>query len=122
MCLKHIGFTVIFIGILEGIAETVAGLSKGYFGKQSDLSGKRMAFIRLGYALSAISKPMMAFFVYPAWISNIVDKKDLATAFGTYTGFQSICALIASSTCGLIWYKFGPMTSFLITAGSRLWS
>ena len=68
MFLKHIGFTVVFIGVLEGIAEAVAGLSKSYFGKQSDLSGKRLPFIQLGYALSAISKPMMAFFIYPVWI------------------------------------------------------
>jgi MFS family permease len=66
--LKSIGFTVLLIGILEGIAEAVAGLSKGYFGKMSDNSGKRTPFVRMGYALSAISKPMMAFFIYPLWI------------------------------------------------------
>jgi MFS family permease len=51
-----------------------------------------------------------------AWISNIVDKKETATAIGTYTGFQSIAALIASSVCGLLWYNFGAMVTFLITA------
>jgi len=68
MFLKQIGFTVVFIGILEGIAEAVAGLSKSYFGRQSDLSGKRLPFVQWGYAMSAISKPMMAAFVYPLWI------------------------------------------------------
>ena len=68
MFLKHIGFTVLFIGILEGIAEAVAGLSKPYFGKLSDSSGKRLPFVQLGYALSAISKPMMVVFIYPLWI------------------------------------------------------
>jgi MFS family permease len=68
MFLKHIGFTIVLIGILEGIAEAVAGLSKSYFGKQSDLSGKRLPFVQLGYALSAFSKPMMAIFAYPIWI------------------------------------------------------
>lgn len=66
--LKSIGFSVVLIGILEGIAEATAGLCKGYFGKLSDNSGKRAPFIQLGYSLSAISKPMMALFVYPAWI------------------------------------------------------
>lgn len=66
--LKHIGFSVLLIGILEGIAEAVAGLSKPYFGKWSDNSGKRLPFVQLGYALSAISKPMMAVFFYPVWI------------------------------------------------------
>ena len=66
--LKTIGFSVVLIGILEGVAEATAGLSKGYFGKLSDTSGKRVPFIQLGYALSAISKPMMAIFIYPLWI------------------------------------------------------
>ncbi len=68
MYLRSIGFSVLLIGVLEGIAEATAGLSKGYFGKQSDVSGKRVPFVQLGYFLSAISKPMMAVFVYPGWI------------------------------------------------------
>ncbi len=66
--LSSIGFSVILIGVLEGIAEAIAGLSKGYFGKLSDNSGKRLPFVQLGYAFSAISKPMMAVIVYPLWI------------------------------------------------------
>jgi len=66
--LESIGFSVVLIGILEGIAEATAGLCKGYFGKLSDNSGKRAPFIQLGYSLSAISKPMMILFIYPAWI------------------------------------------------------
>ena len=66
--LKSIGFSIVLIGILEGVAEATAGLSKGYFGKLSDASGKRVPFVQVGYALSAISKPMMAMFIYPLWI------------------------------------------------------
>lgn len=66
--LKSIGFSIVLIGILEGIAEATAGLSKGYFGKLSDVSGRRVVFVQMGYALSAISKPLMAVFVYPVWI------------------------------------------------------
>jgi len=66
--LRSIGFSFVLIGVLEGFAEAVAGLSKGYFGRKSDLTGKRLPFVQLGYALSAISKPMMAVFVYPLWI------------------------------------------------------
>ncbi|MBP7463965.1 MAG: MFS transporter [Bacteroidales bacterium] len=66
--LKTIGFSIVLIGILEGIAEATAGLSKGYFGKLSDVKAKRVPFVQLGYALSAIAKPMLAVFVYPLWI------------------------------------------------------
>lgn len=74
--LKHIGYSAIFIGVLEGIAEAVAGLSKSYFGKWSDLSGKRLPFVQLGYAFSAISKPMLAILTYPWWIflTRTVDR------------------------------------------------
>lgn len=66
--LKSIGFSIVLIGILEGLAEATAGLSKGYFGKLSDNSGRRVPFVQIGYAFSAISKPLMALFVYPVWI------------------------------------------------------
>lgn len=74
--LETIGFSVVLIGILEGVAEATAGLSKGYFGKLSDTSGKRVPFVQLGYALSTISKPMMAVFIYPLWIffARTVDR------------------------------------------------
>ena len=74
--LRTIGFSVALIGILEGVAEAIAGLSKGYFGKLSDLSGKRVPFVQIGYAFSAVSKPMMAIFIYPLWIffSRTLDR------------------------------------------------
>ena len=66
--LESIGFSILLIGLLEGLAEMIAGLSKGYFGKRSDIQQKRLPFVQLGYALSAISKPMMALLSYPLWI------------------------------------------------------
>lgn len=82
--LKEIGFSVLLIGVLEGIAEFIAGLSKGYFGKRSDEQGFRLPFIRQGYFLSAVSKPMMAVFTFPWWIflARTTDRlgKGLRTA------------------------------------------
>lgn len=66
--LQQIGYTAVFIGVLEGVAEAMAGLSKSYFGKMSDTSGKRLPFVQLGYALSALSKPILAFVITPVWI------------------------------------------------------
>jgi MFS family permease len=66
--LKDIGFSVLAIGFLEGIAEFVVGVSKGYFGKRSDDIGKRLPFVKLGYFLSAVSKSMMVLFSFPLWI------------------------------------------------------
>jgi len=66
--LTSIGFSVLIIGILEGIAEAIAGLSKGYFGKMSDHIGKRTPFVRWGYGLSAVAKPMIVFIANPFWV------------------------------------------------------
>lgn len=66
--LKSIGFSVFLIGVLEGLAEFTAGISKGYFGNLSDSKRSRLPFIQWGYMLSAISKPLMVVFVYPLWI------------------------------------------------------
>jgi sugar phosphate permease len=44
--LKHIGFSVLLIGILEGLAEAIAGLSKCYFGKLSDRLDSRVPVVR----------------------------------------------------------------------------
>ncbi|MBK5271716.1 MAG: MFS transporter [Bacteroidia bacterium] len=66
--LREIGFTVLWIGVLEGLANFTAGISKGYFGKMSDEKGLRLPFVKWGYLLSTISKPLITFFVYPLWI------------------------------------------------------
>ena len=82
--LKQIGFTLAWIGVIEAIAELTAGISKGYFGQWSDSIGKRVPFIQAGYTLSAITKPLMAIFALPLWITfiRIIDRvgKGLRTA------------------------------------------
>jgi MFS family permease len=127
--LRSIGFSVLLIGILEGIAEATAGLSKGYFGKLSDQTGRRAPFIRLGYALSALSKPMMAAFIYPLWIflSRTLDRlgkgirtgardallSDEATAatkgriFGFHRSMDTLGA-VAGPAVALVYLYFYP--------------
>ncbi|HAI74753.1 MAG TPA: MFS transporter, partial [Microscillaceae bacterium] len=69
--LQSIGFTVVWIGVLEGFAEAIAGLSKGYFGRLSDTMQQRKSFVQGGYALSALAKPLMAASVLPVWVFAI---------------------------------------------------
>lgn len=66
--LRDIGYSALFIGILEGLAEAVAGLTKSYFGKRSDALGKRLPFVQMGYGLSAVSKPLLVLLISPVWI------------------------------------------------------
>lgn len=136
--LKEIGYTALFIGILEGVAEAVAGLSKPYFGKWSDGMGRRLPFVQLGYALSSISKPMLALFTYPWWIfsSRTIDrlgkgirtgardallsdestKQTRATVFGFHRSMDTIGAVLgpALALLYLYFYPNNYKTLFLI--------
>jgi MFS family permease len=136
--LKSIGFSIVLIGILEGVAEATAGLSKGYFGKFSDNSGRRVPFVQIGYAFSAISKPMMALFIYPLWIffARTIDRfgkgirtgardailSDEATpetkgkVFGFHRSMDTIGAVIGPALALLYLYYFPKdyKTLFLI--------
>ncbi len=136
--LKSIGFSIVLIGILEGVAEATAGLSKGYFGKLSDINGKRVPFVQIGYAFSAISKPMMAIFIFPIWIffARTIDRfgkgirtgardailSDEATAetkgkvFGFHRSMDTLGAVIGPSLALVYLYYFPQdyKTLFLI--------
>jgi MFS family permease len=127
--LKTIGFSIILIGVLEGCAEATAGLSKGYFGNLSDAKGKRLPFVQIGYAFSAISKPMMALFIYPVWIffARTIDRlgkgvrtgardallSDEATpetkgkVFGFHRAMDTLGAVLGP-TAALIYLAFHP--------------
>lgn len=66
-----LGSSMALVGIIEGIAELISSLLKGYFGNLSDKIGKRSVFVTIGYGLSAISKPLPGIF------------PDIATVFAT---------------------------------------
>lgn len=126
--LKSIGFSILFIGILEGIAEAAAGLSKSYFGSMSDQMGKRLPFVQIGYGLSAICRPMMALFVFPAWIflartmerlgkgirtgardamlSDEATPETKATVFGFHRSMDTVGAVIGPAIALLYLYFF----------------
>jgi MFS family permease len=126
--LKEIGFSMIAIGILEGVAEAVAGLSKGYFGAWSDSIGKRMPFVRWGYGLSASSKPLLALFTWWPWVffCRTVDRigKGLRTAprdallsdeatpetkarvFGLHRSLDTVGAMLGPAVALLFLYNY----------------
>ncbi|MCW5898978.1 MAG: MFS transporter [Flavobacteriales bacterium] len=127
--LKEIGFGVLLIGVLEGVAEATAGLSKGYFGMRSDRLGRRAPFVQWGYALSAISKPMMAVLIAPLWIffARTLDRlgKGLRTGardailndeatpatkgrvFGLHRGMDTLGAVIGPALA-LLYLHYNP--------------
>ncbi len=127
--LQSIGFSSVLIGLLEGLAEATAGLSKGYFGRLSDSYGKRLPFVQFGYLLSSVSKPMMALLTYPIWIfsartadrlgkgirtgardailSDETSSENKGKVFGFHRGMDTLGAAIGPSIA-LVFVMFRP--------------
>ena len=127
--LQEIGFSVIWIGLLEGMAGFTAGISKGYFGKLSDEKGLRLPFVKTGYFLSAISKPMMAVASFKLWIffartldrlgkgirtaardallSKEATRKTKARIFGFHRSLDTLGAVIGP-ILALAWLNYYP--------------
>jgi MFS family permease len=55
-----LGVSVVMVGLIDGIAEATASISKVFSGYISDRMGRRKPLILLGYGLGALSKPLFA--------------------------------------------------------------
>lgn len=53
-----LGLSVAAVGLIDGIAESTASITKIFSGWLSDRSGRRKPLILLGYGLAALSKPL----------------------------------------------------------------
>ncbi|MFB3892702.1 MAG: MFS transporter [Phycisphaerae bacterium] len=49
----------VYVGLMEGVAETTASLLKIFSGRISDKLGKRKALVILGYGTSSFARPLM---------------------------------------------------------------
>lgn len=50
----------VYIGLMDGLSESVSSLLKIYSGRLSDSTGKRKPIAVLGYGISTIARPLMA--------------------------------------------------------------
>lgn len=53
-----LGMSVALVGLIDGMAESTASISKVFSGYISDRMGRRKPLILLGYGLSAVTKPL----------------------------------------------------------------
>lgn len=109
------------LGAVEGVAEALVSFMKGWSGWHSDRKGERVPYIRWGYGLSALGKPLLALayswpFVFvgrmldrfgkgirttarDALIAESVDKDSYGRAFGFHramdTGGAFVGVLVA---------------------------
>lgn len=121
----YIGYNLVYaiFSVPAGMLADKIGLNKVFV-----LGVMIFAFVYAGFAFaSSLIMLVVLFAVYgfyaastegigKAWISNVVNKSEVAGAIGSYTALQSTAALLASIFAGILWTKFGSKTTFLLTA------
>ena len=71
-----LGASMVTIGILEGVAEATAAITKVFSGALSDYLGKRKFLLVSGYALAAFTKPIFPLATSISWVfgARFVDR------------------------------------------------
>jgi MFS family permease len=71
-----LGTSTLAVGIIEGIAEATASITKVFSGALSDWLGKRKALAALGYGLAAFTKPIFALAASLEWLiaARFIDR------------------------------------------------
>jgi MFS family permease len=111
-----IGAPVAMLGAIEGFAEAIVSFMKGWSGWHSDQTGRRVPYIKLGYALSAFGKPIVGLAgIAPmvllgrafdrfgkglrttsrdALLADSVEKEDYGRAFGLHRALDTAGAFL----------------------------
>jgi len=71
-----LGVSMITVGVIEGVAEATAAITKVFSGALSDYLGKRKLLLVLGYALAAVTKPIFPLATSVGWVftARFVDR------------------------------------------------
>ena len=111
-----LGASMVTIGVIEGIAEATAAITKVFSGVVSDYFGKRKFLVVLGYGLSAITKPVFPLATTIWWVfgarfvdrigkgirgaprdalvADIVPQQQRGAAYGLRQALDSVGALL----------------------------
>jgi len=114
--LHTISLSILSLGIIEGLAESIVALTKLLSGSLSDRTGRRPLWMVAGYGLSGLAKPMIALVSSgfgigalraadrfgkgirgaprDALVSSAVDERDLGRAFGLQRALDHSGALV----------------------------
>ncbi|HFL7938339.1 TPA: MFS transporter [Pseudomonas putida] len=133
-----LGTSVVAMGVIEGIAEATASITKVFSGALSDRLGKRKLLTVLGYGLGALTKPVFPMACGLEWLiaARFVDRvgkgirgapRDAlvadvtplelrGAAFGLFNLLTGVALLAASVVAGLL-CGAGFQATFLVGAG-----
>jgi MFS family permease len=137
-----LGVRTAVIGLIEGVAETTASLLKIYFGALSDRYGKRKPFAVAGYALSALTKPLLFFASAWGWVLGVrvadrigkgirtaprdaliadsIDDKQRGLAFGLHRAADTLGAFLGLGIAAFIVWRTQAQAALLTLATFKL--
>jgi MFS family permease len=96
-----LGVRTAVIGLIDGVAETTASLSKIYFGALSDRLGRRKGLAVLGYGLSTLAKPFLYFANAWGWVLGVRFADRLGKGIRTAPRDALVAASVDEKTRGL---------------------
>jgi MFS family permease len=110
-----LGVGALLLGLIEGIAEATASITKLFSGALSDRTGRRKGLVLFGYGLSALTKPVFALAPSVGWVvtarfadrlgkgirgaprdalvADVTPRPLLGAAFGLRQSFDTVGAL-----------------------------
>jgi MFS family permease len=137
--LTVLGGNRFYLGVIEGAADSVASLLKLWSGGRSDQVGRRKGFVLFGYALAAITRPLIGLVTAPwqlfairvsdrigkgvrtsprdALIADSTDASIRGRAFGFHRAMDHLGAAIGPLlAAGFLWlWPDDLRTLFLLT-------
>ena len=63
-----LGASTISLGLIEGVAEATASITKAFSGAISDAIGRRKPLLLAGYGLAALTKPLFPLATAASWV------------------------------------------------------
>jgi MFS family permease len=126
--LVPLGYVAVYVGLMEGAADSIANLLKIFSGRFSDILKKRKLLAVLGYGISTVARPLMAI-ASAGWhtlairsvdrigkgirtaprdalISDSVDPSIRALAFSFHRAMDHLGAVLGPVCSILILYLF----------------
>ncbi len=134
-----LGAGVLFLGVFEGTAESVASLSKYFFGAMSDRSGRREPFVLWGYVAANGLRPLIGLVAAPwqalalraadrfakgvrssprdAWLAQMATPSTRGTVYGFHQAMDHAGAVLGPLLATLfLWFFPGQLrVLFLLT-------
>ena len=115
-----LGATALTVGIIEGVAEATASITKVFSGALSDRLGKRKLLAAFGYGLAEFTKPVFPLASSVSWLvaARFIDRSARASAArlatrSSPTSVRRICAARASDS-GSRWIPSAPFLALIL--------